>query len=80
MLRSFLFLGSTRTQTIYIQDFKAFALEDLEHHKQFRKYVKNILEWGKDKRLKEIRTALDSLPEEKRRAAAKVAMSDSPLQ
>jgi CRISPR/Cas system CMR-associated protein Cmr1 (group 7 of RAMP superfamily) len=63
----------------FVLDFKAFLLEDLEHYKQFQKYVKNILEWGRGERLKDIRAALDSLLEEKRETTAKTAKPREPL-
>ena len=45
----------------YMAKVKSFLLQDPEQYLEFRKYVRNIIDWGKDKRLKEIRDSLDSL-------------------
>jgi hypothetical protein len=57
---------------------KSFLLQDPEHYLKFRKYVRNIIDWGKDKRLKEIRKSLDSLLEENRKIASQLAKSRPP--
>lgn len=59
----------------YMQKVKSFLLQEPEHYIEFRKYVRNIIDWGKDKRLKEIRDSLDSLLEESRRRASAAAKS-----
>ncbi|KAK0655310.1 hypothetical protein B0T16DRAFT_498960 [Cercophora newfieldiana] len=51
---------------------------DLDYYMQkdyidFRKHVKNIIDWGKDKRLKDIRESLDNLLEESRKRASGAA-------
>ncbi|KAK4131323.1 hypothetical protein BT67DRAFT_363534, partial [Trichocladium antarcticum] len=45
----------------YMRKIKAFALQEPEQYLEFRKYVRNIIDWGKDKRLQEIRDSLDFL-------------------
>lgn len=62
----------------YLQRVGAFLLSDPEHFKVFRKQVRNILDWGKDTRLTQIRGALDTILEENRKKAAKQAKSRQP--
>lgn len=62
----------------YMQKVKSFLLQDPDHYLEFRKYVRNIIDWGKDKRLKEIRDSLDSLLEESRKRTSKAAKSRRP--
>jgi hypothetical protein len=62
----------------YMQKVKSFLLQDPEHYIEFRKHVKNIIDWGKDKRLKEIRESLDTLLEESRKRASEAAKSRPP--
>ncbi|KAE8447224.1 hypothetical protein EG329_010918 [Mollisiaceae sp. DMI_Dod_QoI] len=62
----------------YMQKVKSFLLQDPEHYIEFRKHVKNIIDWGKDKRLKEIRESLDSPLEESRKQASEAAKSRPP--
>ncbi|KAK0629051.1 hypothetical protein B0T17DRAFT_606490 [Bombardia bombarda] len=38
----------------YMQKVRSFLLQDPEHYIEFRKHVKNIIDWGRDKRLTEI--------------------------
>jgi hypothetical protein len=57
---------------------KSFLLQEPEQYVAFRKYVRNIIDWGKDKRLKEIRDSLDSLLEENRKTASQRAKSRRP--
>lgn len=45
----------------YMQNVRCFLLQDPNHYLKFRKYVRNIIDWGKDKRLEEIRDSLVSL-------------------
>lgn len=45
----------------YMQKIRGFYLQDPEQYITFRKYVRNIIDWGKDERLEEIRKSLDSL-------------------
>ncbi|KAK3379027.1 hypothetical protein B0T24DRAFT_144293 [Lasiosphaeria ovina] len=62
----------------YLQRVGAFLLSDPEHFKSFRKQVRNILDWGKDTRLTQIRDALDTILEENRKKAAEQAKSRQP--
>ncbi|KAF4511874.1 hypothetical protein G6O67_001078 [Ophiocordyceps sinensis] len=48
-------------QDFYMANVKSFLLQDPEHYLEFRKYVRNIIDWGKDKRLQDIRNSLDCL-------------------
>ncbi|KUI62584.1 hypothetical protein VP1G_09713 [Cytospora mali] len=45
---------------------------------EFRKYVRNIIDWGKEKRLSEIRSSLDTLLKASRERASEVAKSRPP--
>ena len=51
----------------YMQKVDSFLLQKPQDYIEFRKYVRNILDWGKDNRLKEIRESLDTLLEESRK-------------
>jgi hypothetical protein len=62
----------------HMQKIKSFALQEPEHYVEFRKYVRNIIDWGKDKRLEEIRSSLNSLLEENRKMASQLAKSRPP--
>jgi hypothetical protein len=53
-------------------------LQRPDHFLEFRKYVRNIIDWGKDKRLKEIRDLLNSLLEKNRKMASQLAKSRLP--
>ncbi len=53
----------------YTQNFKSFLLHDPEHYLNFRKYVLNIIDWGKGRRLETIRKSLDKLLEDSRKKA-----------
>ncbi|KAH6982260.1 hypothetical protein BKA56DRAFT_485344 [Ilyonectria sp. MPI-CAGE-AT-0026] len=68
-------------QDYYMTTVDRFLLQDPEHYLKFRKYVLNIIDWGRGRRLEEIRKSLDNLLEESRKrnsAAAKSrALSDS---
>ncbi|KAM3068371.1 hypothetical protein ACMFMF_009186 [Clarireedia jacksonii] len=46
----------------YMRKVDSFLLQKPNDYVEFRKYVRNIIEWGKDQRLKEIRDSLDGLP------------------
>ncbi|KAK3323912.1 hypothetical protein B0T19DRAFT_216741 [Cercophora scortea] len=62
----------------YLQRVDAFLLSRPEDFKSFRKQVRNILDWGKDTRLTQIRVALDTILEENRKKAAEHAKSRQP--
>ncbi|CAD6455292.1 d0a73d59-aaf0-4045-835d-1e8292a975ad-CDS [Sclerotinia trifoliorum] len=49
----------------YTQKVDSFLLQEPENYIKFRKYIRNIIDWGKEKRLDEIRNSLDSLLEER---------------
>lgn len=62
----------------YMQQVESFLLQRPEHHAEFRKYVRNIVDWAKETRPKETRDTLDILLlEESRARAAEVITSDS---
>lgn len=63
----------------YLQRVDAFLLSSPEHFRNFRKQVRNILDWGKDKRLTQIKDALDVILEENRRKAAENAKARRPV-
>lgn len=62
----------------YLQRVDAFLLSRPEDFKSFRKQVRNILDWGKDTRLTQIRDALDTILEENRKKAGEHAKSRQP--
>ncbi|KAF2461177.1 hypothetical protein BDY21DRAFT_361162 [Lineolata rhizophorae] len=45
----------------YMRKVESFALQKPKYYIEFRKYVRNIIDWGKDKRLNEIQASLDKL-------------------
>jgi hypothetical protein len=57
----------------YTRKVDSFLLGSPEHYLKFRKYVRNIIDWGKDKRFKGIRDSLDSLFEENRKTISQLA-------
>ncbi|KFH43469.1 hypothetical protein ACRE_057490 [Hapsidospora chrysogenum ATCC 11550] len=62
----------------YVADVDSFLLHRPEDYLNFRKYVRNILEWGKGSRLREIQDSLDILLEESRKRASAAAKSRAP--
>ncbi|KAK3373232.1 hypothetical protein B0T24DRAFT_593463 [Lasiosphaeria ovina] len=62
----------------YMQKVDSFLLQKPQDYIEFRKHVKNIIDWGKDTRLKEIRESLDTLLEESRKRASEAAKSRPP--
>lgn len=56
----------------YTQQIECFALQRAEHFIELRKYVRNILDWGRTQRLGDSRLALDfvPLPDRKRKRVA----------
>lgn len=62
----------------YMAKVKSFLLEEPEHYIEFRKYVRNIIDWGKGRRLEEIRESLDALLEEGRKRTSAAAKSRMP--
>ncbi|KAK0655217.1 hypothetical protein B0T16DRAFT_316280 [Cercophora newfieldiana] len=59
----------------YMQKVRSFCLQEPQDHIEFRKYVKNIIDWGMDQRLKEIRESLDTLLEESQKRTSEAAKS-----
>ncbi|OTB10515.1 hypothetical protein K445DRAFT_322939 [Daldinia sp. EC12] len=57
----------------YLQQVDAFLLSKLKDFNSFRRQVRNILDWGRDARLKEIRDALDIILEENRKKTTESA-------
>ena len=62
----------------YTQRVKGFILQDPQQYVEFRKHVRNIINWGKGKCLEEIRDSLHNLLEESRRRASELAKSRPP--
>ena len=62
----------------YTRKVNSFLLQRPDHFLEFRKYVRNIIDWGKVKRLTEIQDSLDLLFEENRKTASKLARSRTP--
>lgn len=62
----------------YMREVRGFLLQDPEHYVAFRKYVRNIIDWGNGTRLDEIRDALETLLEENRKSASEAAKSRQP--
>ncbi|KAK4168543.1 hypothetical protein QBC43DRAFT_101999 [Cladorrhinum sp. PSN259] len=62
----------------YMADVKSFCLREPGHYIEFRKYVRNIIDWGQDKRLNQIRDSLDSLLEESRKRTSEAAKTRLP--
>ncbi|KAL7919213.1 hypothetical protein ACQKWADRAFT_302048 [Trichoderma austrokoningii] len=56
-------------QDYYMANVRNFLLQDPKHYIEFRKYVRNIIDWGRGLRLEEIRKSLD-LEESGKRASA----------
>ncbi|KAM3071601.1 hypothetical protein ACMFMG_009477 [Clarireedia jacksonii] len=59
----------------YMRNVESFLLHRPDHYLEFRKYVRNIIDWGKDKRLQKIRDSLDILLEKNRETASQHAKS-----
>jgi hypothetical protein len=62
-----------------LQRVGCFLLSHPEHLKEFRNLVRNILKWGMDERLTQVKDALDVILEENRRKAAEDAKARRPL-
>ncbi|OAA64239.1 hypothetical protein SPI_02886 [Niveomyces insectorum RCEF 264] len=62
----------------YIQKVDSFLLQKPHDYIEFRKHVRNVIDWGKDTRLKEIRESLDTLLEESRKRTSEAAKSRPP--
>jgi hypothetical protein len=62
----------------YMQEVESFVLHRPEHYLEFRRYVRNIIEWGKGRRLREIRDSLGIILEKRRKRAAAEAKTRPP--
>lgn len=62
----------------YMRKVDSFLLQKPNDYLKFRKYVRNIIDWGKGKRLNEIRDSLDSLLEESKTRTSEAAKSRQP--
>lgn len=62
----------------YTRKVDSYLLQKPKDYVEFRKHVLNIIDWGKDERLKEIQKSLDSLLEENRKKASHQAKSRPP--
>jgi hypothetical protein len=62
----------------YTRKVDSFLLQKPKDYVEFRKHVLNIIDWGKDERLKEIQKSLDSLLEQNRQIASQQAKSRPP--
>jgi hypothetical protein len=62
----------------YLHQIDTFVLARPEEFKNFRKQVRNILDWGKDKRLSQIGDALDIILEKNRKSASSAVKSRPP--
>ncbi|OAA54772.1 hypothetical protein SPI_08643 [Niveomyces insectorum RCEF 264] len=59
----------------HMANVKSFLLQDTQHYTEFRRVVRNIIDWGKAQRLAEIQNALDALSEASRNKASETAKS-----
>ncbi|RSL71559.1 hypothetical protein CEP54_001361 [Fusarium duplospermum] len=64
-----LFISWKQQDLFNVQKVRSFALQEPDHFIEFRKYVRNIIDWGRDERLRSIQAALDTLIEEGRKVA-----------
>ncbi|KAL2136570.1 hypothetical protein VTI74DRAFT_3115 [Chaetomium olivicolor] len=62
----------------FMQRVKTFALQEEDQYLHFRKYVRNIIDWGKDMRLDGIRSSLNTLLEEHRKRESTAAKARPP--
>jgi hypothetical protein len=62
----------------YMQRVKYFCIQDPDQYILFRRYVRNIIDWGKNERLNDIRNSLDVLMEQNWQIVSKAAKSRQP--
>jgi hypothetical protein len=62
----------------YMLRVQSYLLQDAHQYIEFRKIVRNIIDWAQEKRLNEIRASLDKLLEESRTRSSKAARSRQP--
>ncbi|KAG4283031.1 hypothetical protein FPRO06_09704 [Fusarium proliferatum] len=60
---------------IYMQKIKSFIIQRPEEFLEFRRFVRNIIDWGRDERLEYIKSGLDVLVEEGEMAPLKNKLS-----
>jgi hypothetical protein len=53
----------------HIQGIECFLLQRPDHYLEFYKHVQNIIDWGKDTRLKQIQQSLDRLEKDRKRSS-----------
>ncbi|KAI0006533.1 hypothetical protein F4779DRAFT_629738 [Xylariaceae sp. FL0662B] len=73
-----LYVSWKHDEQYYMRKVKSFLLQCPDGYLEFRKYVRNIIDWGKDRRLSEIRSSLDTLLAENRKRISEVAKSRPP--
>ncbi|KAF5007161.1 hypothetical protein FDECE_6514 [Fusarium decemcellulare] len=66
-----LYISWKQEKLTHMQKISSFILQRPEEFIEFRKYVRNIVDWGRDGRLRSIQSALDTLIEEGRKVASK---------
>ena len=57
----------------------SFLLQKSEDYLEFCKFVRNIIDWGEGKWLKQIRDSLDALAEESRKRAERASGDEAVL-
>ncbi|KAI0100092.1 hypothetical protein GGR51DRAFT_533798 [Nemania sp. FL0031] len=62
----------------YMRAVDSFSLASPKGYLLFRRYIRNIIDWGKDKRLREIQESVDSLMEGQRDKSPSVVKSGTP--
>jgi hypothetical protein len=60
----------------YMQKVECFLLQRPDHYLEFCQYIRNIIDWGRDKRLKDIQDSLKNL-EDNRKTMSQLAKSCS---
>lgn len=72
-----LYVSWKEEQTFNVQKIRSFALQEADQFLEFRKYVLSIIDWGRNKRLESIKSALDLLAEEKSSAPRKATRAST---
>ncbi|KAF4467234.1 hypothetical protein FALBO_5892 [Fusarium albosuccineum] len=66
-----LFISWKQGEVINVQKIRSFALQEPDHFIEFRKHIRNIMDWGRNERLENIRSNLEFLIAEGRRIIPK---------
>ncbi|KAJ3537557.1 hypothetical protein NM208_g4587 [Fusarium decemcellulare] len=66
-----LFVSWKQGEVINMRKVRSFALQEPDHFIEFRKHIRNIMDWGRTERLENIRSGLDFLIAESRRIIPK---------